>query len=228
MSAPLIEIRQLTKAYHIGLQTQQVLKGIDLKVERGELMSVMGQSGSGKSTLMSILGLLDRQDAGDYLFEGVNVKDFDSDTLASIRNREIGFVFQAFFLLPRMTAVENVALPLMYRGIDKDTMGEQAMAMLEKVSMAEWANHKPNEMSGGQQQRVAIARALIGKPSLVLADEPTGALDPRIGNEILDLFIETNEAEGATLIIITHDPEVAKRCRRQVNMVDGHLQEGQG
>ena len=167
MSTPLIDVRQLTKAYHIGEQTQQVLKGINLKVERGELMSVMGQSGSGKSTLMNILGLLDRQDAGDYLFEGVDVKDFDNDTLASIRNREIGFVFQAFFLLPRMTAVENVALPLMYRGVDKDAMHEQAMAMLEKVSMSDWANHKPNEMSGGQQQRVAIARALVGKPSLV-------------------------------------------------------------
>ena len=220
---PLIKLQDIKKSYQIGDTHQQVLSGVDLDIYKGELMSIMGQSGSGKSTLMNIMGLLDRADSGQYDFEDCDVSGMDDDVLANIRNREIGFVFQAFFLLPRLTALENVCLPLIYREVDAAEMQARAMAMLEKVSMANWARHKPTELSGGQQQRVAIARALIGQPALVLADEPTGALDPRIGQEVLDLFIRLNEEENTTLVIITHDPEVAKRCRHQVMMQSGHI-----
>ena len=222
---PLIKLHNIKKSYQIGGNHQQVLNGVALDIYKGELMSIMGQSGSGKSTLMNIMGLLDRADEGEYYFEGCDVSRIDDDGLASIRNREIGFVFQAFFLLPRLTALENICLPLVYRDTDKQQMHERAMAMLEKVSMADWAQHKPTELSGGQQQRVAIARALIGQPALVLADEPTGALDPRIGQEVLDLFIHLNEQKHTTLVIITHDPEVAKRCRYQVMMQNGLIVE---
>ena len=222
----LVQLHKIKKSYHVGEQSQQVLQGVDLEVHAGEVVSIMGQSGSGKTTLMNIIGLLDRPDSGHYHFAGNLVEHLSVDELAEIRNQHVGFVFQSFFLLPRMTAVQNVGLPLMYRGgLSEAEIHERSLAMLEKVGMANWAKHKPTELSGGQQQRVAIARALVGKPALVLADEPTGALDPKIGNDILDLFIRLNEEEGATLIIITHDPKVAHRCRHRVRMVDGHIVE---
>lgn len=223
MMTSTINLRNITKSYQIGEQVQQVLKGVDLSVESGDLLSIMGQSGSGKSTLMNIVGLLDKQDGGEFTFEGTDIKSMNQDQLAEIRNLKVGFVFQSFFLLPRINALTNVSLPLLYRDTPKDEMNDRAMAMLEKVGMADWWHHKPKELSGGQQQRIAIARALVGEPEIVLADEPTGALDPRIGQEVLDLFIDLNQSSKTTLIIITHDPEVAHRCQRCVHMVEGQL-----
>lgn len=221
----LIELSNIQQSYQIGEQIQHVLRGIDLTINKGDLMSIMGQSGSGKSTLMNIIGLLATPESGCYHFDGRPVEKMNSDELATIRNLSVGFVFQSFFLLPRMTAVQNVGLPLMYRGIPEVEIKERAFAMLEKVGMKNWAHHRPTELSGGQQQRVAIARALVGDPQVVLADEPTGALDPRIGQEVLELFIQLNESENTTLIIITHDPGVADRCRQRVKMQDGHIVE---
>ncbi len=221
----LIELKQIRKSFQMGDQIQEVLKGVNLDIYRGDVVSIMGQSGSGKTTLMNIMGLLDRPDSGQYFFAGEAVANLDEKTLASIRNQKIGFVFQSFFLLPRMTAVQNVGLPLMYRGVDADEIHERAMRMLAQVGMERWWHHKPSELSGGQQQRVAIARALVGEPLLVLADEPTGALDPKIGTEVLDLFIELNAKHQTTLVIITHDPDVAHRCQHQVKMVEGHIVE---
>ncbi|NCX93912.1 MAG: ABC transporter ATP-binding protein [Gammaproteobacteria bacterium] len=218
-----IELSNIRKTYTIGDQVQQVLRGVTLSIQQGELLSIMGQSGSGKTTLMNIIGLLDRPDEGEYRFEGQLIENYSNDELAHIRNLKVGFVFQSFFLLPRLNALQNVSLPLLYRGLPEEEMHERALAMLEKVGMKEKAHHKPTELSGGQQQRVAIARALVTDPAVVLADEPTGALDPKIGKEVLDLFIQLNQAEGKTLIIITHDHSVAARCRRQVHMQNGLL-----
>lgn len=218
-----IQLNGIRKSFKIGDEIQEVLKGVDLDIHRGELISIMGQSGSGKSTIMNIMGLLDGFDEGEYLFDGKHVGAYTNDELASIRNMHVGFVFQSFFLLPRLTALQNVGLPLIYRNMPEPEIKERAAAMLEKVGMGQKMHHKPNELSGGQQQRVAIARALIGDPTIVLADEPTGALDPLIGKEVLDLFIRLNEEEGKTLIIITHDPSVAKRCKRQIDMEQGVL-----
>ena len=219
----LIQLEHIEKSFQIGEQVQHVLRRVDLSVEQGELVSIMGQSGSGKSTLMNIIGLLDKPDKGMYHFGGENVSSLDQDALADIRNQKIGFVFQSFFLLPRLTALQNVGLPLMYRGIVEDEMHARGEALLEKVSMKKWMHHKPTELSGGQQQRVAIARALVGEPDLVLADEPTGALDPHIGQEVLELFIQLNQQENKTLVIITHDPSIAEQCKRQLKMVEGHI-----
>lgn len=221
--ANIIELFDIQKTYHMGEEVQQVLHDINLSVAEGELMSIMGQSGSGKTTFMNILGLLDRPDQGQHRFDGEEINNLNSDQLAFIRNHKIGFVFQSFFLLPRMNAWQNVALPLLYRGASEEEQYVLAMEMLDRVGMADHAKHKPAELSGGQQQRVAIARALIGQPKLVLADEPTGALDPRIGQEILNLFIELNLEQHATLIVITHDPVVAKQCRRQAHMENGRI-----
>jgi len=222
--ANIIEVQNLQKSYQLGEQVERVLTGINLSVREGELMSIMGQSGSGKSTFMNILGLLDKPDAGKYFFAGDEVSNLNSDQLAHIRNRKIGFVFQAFFLLPQMQAWQNVALPLLYRDMPEAEQYARALDMLDKVEMAKYAHHKPMELSGGQQQRVAIARALVGEPKLVLADEPTGALDSRVAQEVLDLFIELNAQQHTTLIIVTHDPVVAARCRRQVNMKNGNIE----
>ncbi len=221
--AALIQLKDINKSFQIGEQVQHVLQGLDLEIEKGELVSIMGQSGSGKSTLMNLIGMLDTPDTGQYFFEGQEVEHLPPNDLAAIRNRKVGFVFQSFFLLPRMTALQNVGLPLMYRGMPEPEIKTLSLAMLEKVGMTSWAFHKPTELSGGQQQRVAIARALVGQPALVLADEPTGALDPHIGSEVLDLFIHLNESEQTTLIIITHDPGVAKQCKRQLHMHEGQV-----
>ena len=203
----------------------EVLRGVDLEVDRGDFVSIMGASGSGKSTLMNIIGLLDAPSSGSYSLDGLEVSAMTDNRRSAIRNARIGFVFQSFHLLPRLTALENVRLPLMYRGAGAAEMDRRAHGALERVGMAERAGHKPNELSGGQQQRVAIARALAGEPAIVLADEPTGALDPSTGNDIMNLFAELNGEEGTTLIVITHDPEVALRCSRRTRIEDGALRE---
>jgi putative ABC transport system ATP-binding protein len=201
------------------------LRGVSLEVARGDLASITGPSGSGKSTLMNILGLLDRPTGGSYLLEASDVSAMGDSELSVVRNARIGFVFQAFHLLPRLTAEENVGLPLVYRGLGKKEIARRAREALETVGMGDRATHRPNELSGGQQQRVAIARALVGDPALILADEPTGALDPRIGQEIMELFLRLNAAERTTVIVITHDPAVARQCARRLEIRDGMLSE---
>jgi len=219
----MIELTDIRKTYKIGPTEVEVLKGISFTISAGELVSLMGSSGSGKSTLMNIIGMLDRPTSGSFRFDGVDILAAGSNQLADLRNAKIGFVFQAFFLLPRLTAVENVYLPLIYRDVGEREMRDRAMHFLERVGMADRADHRPNELSGGQRQRVAIARALVGSPSVVLADEPTGALDTHVSKEIMDLFIELNERDGITVAIITHDPEIAQRCRRRLVVKDGRL-----
>ncbi|GAB6042574.1 ABC transporter ATP-binding protein [Endothiovibrio diazotrophicus] len=221
----MLELRDIHKSFQVGPTRLEVLRGANLFVGRGEMVAIMGKSGSGKSTLMNIIGLLDRPTGGEYRLNDRAIGRYSDDDLARARNELIGFVFQSFHLLPRLSAAENVAVPLIYRGVSEREQRRRSLEMLEKVGMAERAHHRPNELSGGQRQRVAIARALVGEPRLVLADEPTGALDPRVGEEILALFAALNRDEGITLVIITHDPGVAARCQRTVTMADGLLEE---
>ena len=221
----MLRLKDIRKVYTVGPAAVEVLRGVDLEVNRGDLVSIMGASGSGKSTLMNIIGLLDAPSSGSYSLDGREVSAMTDSRRSAIRNASIGFVFQSFHLLPRLTALDNVRLPLMYRGAGNAEMNRRARTALERVGMAERAGHKPNELSGGQQQRVAIARALVGEPAIVLADEPTGALDPATGNDIMNLFAELNGEEGTTLIVITHDPEVAERCRRRTRIEEGALLE---
>ena len=203
----------------------EVLRSVDLEVRQGDFVSIMGASGSGKSTLMNIIGLLDSPTSGSYSLDGREVSGMTDDRRAAIRNASIGFVFQAFHLLPRLTALENVRLPLTYRGTGRAEMDRRARRALDRVGMGERAGHRPDELSGGQQQRVAIARALVAEPAIVLADEPTGALDPDTGNDIMNLFVELNREEGTTLVVITHDREVARRCARRTRIESGALSE---
>jgi len=219
----MLNLRNIYKFYPVGKTLLPVLKGVNLDIRAGELIAIMGASGSGKSTLMNIIGLLDQPSKGHYWLENKEIVRYSDDELAAIRNQKIGFVFQSFYLLPHQTAVENVGYPLLYRRLPRQEIHRRALAMLDKVGMADRAKHHPNELSGGQQQRVAIARALVGKPAIILADEPTGALDSRISKDIIDLFIELNQQEGITIIIITHDSAVAERCQRRVIMEDGDL-----
>ncbi len=226
MSSPLIELQQVTKTYLMASETYTALKGINLTIDRGELATIIGSSGSGKTTTMNILGLLDRPTSGKYYLEGFDTSTLSLNDVADLRNEKIGFIFQSFFLLPRLTALQNVMLPLSYRR--RQTAAEKldknrALTMLEKVGMANYINHKPNELSGGQQQRVAIARALVGKPSIILADEPTGALDTKNSHDVLQLLKELNKTEGATIIIITHDLEVANQSERIIKISDGKI-----
>jgi putative ABC transport system ATP-binding protein len=216
----MIRVTDLRKTYVMGEEEVQALACVSLGIDRGEHVAVIGPSGSGKSTLMNILGGLDRPSAGAYDFENEPVALFDDDQLADFRNRRIGFVFQSFQLLPRLSAVQNVELPLIYGGVDPRTRREQAVEMLEKVGLGSRLDHKPTQMSGGQQQRVAIARALANRPDLLLADEPTGALDQATGQEVLALFDELNE-QGLTLCVVTHDAGVAARAKRRVAFRDG-------
>ena len=220
----MLRLRDIRKSYRVGPAAVEVLRGVDLEVDRGDFVSIMGASGSGKSTLMNIIGLLDEPTSGSYSLDGLEVSAMTDNRRSAIRNASIGFVFQSFHLLPRLTALENVRLPLMYRSAGGAEMNRRAGASLERVGMADRADHRPNELSGGQQQRVAIARALVGEPAIVLADEPTGALDPDTGNDIMSLFAELN-GDGTTLIVITHDPEVARRCARRTHIGDGELHE---
>jgi putative ABC transport system ATP-binding protein len=216
----LIKIHELARRYQMGSETVHALRGVSLSIERGEYVAIMGPSGSGKSTLMNLIGCLDTASAGTYELNGVDVSEMDDNELAEIRNREIGFVFQTFNLLARSTALHNVELPLIYAGVKFDERRAQACSVLEQVSLKDRMLHKPNELSGGQRQRVAIARALVTNPSIILADEPTGNLDSKTGEEILQLFDELS-AKGNTIIVVTHEEEVALRSRRMIRIRDG-------
>jgi putative ABC transport system ATP-binding protein len=222
----MIKMVDIRKSFHLGPVEVEILRGVDLQVEGGDLLCIVGASGCGKSTLMNILGFLDIPDKGRYIFEDREMRDLSDSELSEIRNRKIGFVFQQFFLLPKLNAADNVCLPLVYRGMGKRERDEIGMRMLEKVGMADRAGHKPSELSGGQQQRVAIARALAGGPSLILADEPTGALDKNTSRDIIDLFWELNKGQGMTIILITHDPDIARECPRVLRMEDGRVFSG--
>lgn len=222
----MLKLIDVHKTYRMGNQTFEALKGINLSIEKGEMLAIVGPSGSGKSTTMNIIGLLDRPTKGQYFLSGDEVTKAGTSKRAVLRNKHIGFIFQSFFLLPRLNAMQNVGLPLIYRGLHKSVIREKAMAMLDKVAMAKYWHHRPSELSGGQQQRVAIARALVGQPSIILADEPTGALDSKTSSEVLALMTSINKREGATTIIITHDMEVAEQCPRIVRVSDGLILEG--
>lgn len=217
----MIDVIDIKKTYFAGELKVEALKGVSLHIDNGELLAVMGPSGSGKSTFMNIIGCLDQPTEGSYRLDGTNVENLDDDTLAGIRNRKIGFVFQTFNLLNRHTAVENVELPMLYAGL-KDTR-EKALSALEEVGLKERAHHKPNELSGGERQRVAIARSIILDPSIILADEPTGNLDTRTGGEIMEIFKRLNK-KGTTVIIVTHEPEIADICGRIIHIRDGVIQ----
>ena len=221
----MLELRGITRRFRIGPTERQVLHGIDLDLHAGELVSIMGGSGSGKTTFMNILGLLDRPSEGTYRIKGEDVLRANPDAQSLTRNRMIGFVFQQFFLMPRLVAWRNVALPLMYRGTPEGEARRRSEAMLARVGLGQHLNHMPNMLSGGQKQRVAIARALVTEPALLLADEPTGALDPTVSREIMALFEEMNRELGVLVVIITHDPGVAARCRRRLTLVQGKLYE---
>jgi len=221
----MLKLQEVKKTYRIGPTEVDILKGVNLHIRQGELISIMGQSGCGKSTLMNIIGLLDRPTSGSFKLNDSEIIYTDDDALSDIRNRSIGFVFQQYFLLSKLTAVENVELPMVYRRGDNGNIRERSMELLRRVGMDGRANHRPGELSGGQQQRIAIARALIGKPSLILADEPTGALDTNVGREIMELFKALNADEGITVVIITHDPVIAGQCKRVAVMKDGVIAE---
>jgi putative ABC transport system ATP-binding protein len=222
--AAMISLEDITKTYHLGEIDVPVLKQIDLSIDSGEYVAIMGASGSGKSTLMNIIGCLDRPTSGIYLLDGTDLTTLDDDELADIRNQYIGFVFQQFNLLPRQTALANVMLPMIYADVSHAQRIEQATAALVQVGLSDLLQHRPNQLSGGQQQRVAIARALVNHPALVLADEPTGALDSKTSEEIMDLLTELNN-QGTTVAIVTHDANVAARTKRIIRMVDGVIVE---
>lgn len=218
----LIQLNDIVKSYHNGDQELQVLKGIDLTVHEGEFLAIMGPSGSGKSTLMNIIGLLDRATSGDYALNGTQIDELNEKKLAKVRNEEIGFVFQQFFLLSKLNALQNVELPLIYAGVSVLNRRKLAQQFLEKVELTERIKHLPSELSGGQKQRVAIARALVNTPSIILADEPTGALDSKTGEQIMLLLTELNE-EGKTIIMVTHEPEIADFATRKIVIRDGEI-----
>lgn len=218
----MLEVKDVYKTYVTGNIKYQALSGVSLSVEKGEFTSIMGKSGSGKSTFMNVLGCLDKMDSGNYILNGQNVTNLSDNELAYIRNKEIGFVFQSFNLLPRMSILENVELPMIYGGISSKSRRKKAMDALEKVGLANWIKHKPNEISGGQKQRVAIARAIVNNPNVIMADEPTGNLDSVVTAEILKIFQQLNE-EGATIIMVTHEAEVAQYTKKIVRFSDGKI-----
>ncbi|MFW5973159.1 MAG: ABC transporter ATP-binding protein [Bacteroidota bacterium] len=222
-SQPLIELQSIERVYQMGSQQVRALAGASLTVGRNEYVAIMGPSGSGKSTMMNIIGCLDSPTAGEYILNGQRVSDMTDDQLARVRNREIGFVFQTFNLLPRVNCLQNVELPLVYAGIRKSVRRKMAEEALKKVGLGDRIDHKPNELSGGQRQRVAVARALVNNPSIILADEPTGNLDSRTGEEIMELF-EVLYRRGNTLLVVTHEEDVAKHARRVVRLRDGLIE----
>ena len=225
--AKLIELRNVYKIYSEGLESEvRALDGVSLEIERGEFVAIVGQSGSGKSTMMNVLGCLDIPTRGDYFLNGTDVRELTYKELSRIRNKEIGFIFQQYNLIQDLTVLENVELPLVYQGVSADDRREMALAALERVGLAERVKHRPTQMSGGQQQRVAIARAIAANPSIVMADEPTGALDSRTGLEVL-AFLQKLNREGTTVILITHDNGIAATARRCVRLTDGRIVEDQ-
>jgi putative ABC transport system ATP-binding protein len=224
MREEVISARNLTKVYKMGEQEVHALRGLSTTIYRGEVVAIMGPSGSGKSTLMNILGCLDHPTAGEYILDGEEVSMLRDDQLASVRNRKVGFIFQSFNLLSRQSATSNVELPLRYAGITSGRK-DRARAALEAVGLQDRMNHRPYELSGGQQQRVAIARALVNQPAIIMADEPTGNLDSKVGQEIIDLLLNLNKDRGTTLIIVTHDPRVAAQAGRTIRIRDGVVEE---
>jgi len=224
MSSPLIDIKEIGRKYVIGAETIHALKSVSLQIFKGEFVALMGPSGSGKSTLMNILGCLDTPTRGDYILNGIHVSEMSDDELAEVRNKEIGFVFQTFNLLPRSTSIDNVALPLIYAGLSKSERTAKAQKALESVNLGNRMDHKPNELSGGQRQRVAIARALINDPSIILADEPTGNLDTKTSVEIMGLLEEIH-SKGNTIVLVTHEEDIAQHAHRIVRMRDGLIED---
>jgi len=223
MSTPIIDIKAITRDFQLGSETVNVLKGIDLLINKGEYVALMGPSGSGKSTLMNILGCLDTPTSGSYILNGKQVSEMPDNELAEIRNKEIGFVFQTFNLMPRTTALDNVALPMVYAGFSKNDRNERATEVLTQVGLADRMDHKPNQLSGGQRQRVAVGRALVNKPSIILADEPTGNLDSKTSVEIMKLFGEIH-ANGNTVILVTHEEDIADHAHRIIRLRDGVIE----
>ena len=221
----MIRLEDIRKSYMVGPVDLEVLRGVTLEVRGGDLLSIMGPSGCGKSTLMNILGLLDRPTGGRRFIEGREIVTMDDDEISAVRNATIGFVFQSFHLLPRLSAAENAGLPLIYRGLPESQVRERALAALEQVGMADRAEHRPGQLSGGQQQRVALARALVGEPLVILADEPTGALDPDTAGEVMDTFESLCASSRMAVIIVTHSPDVSRRCGRRTRLDAGLLYE---
>ena len=225
MAKEILTMKNIVKEYVMGDEISRVLKGIDLTVEEGEFLAVLGPSGSGKSTLMNIIGCLDVTTSGEYILSGRKIADQDEKSLAHIRSKEIGFIFQSFHLLQRQTALENVELPMIYANVKEKERKQRAMEVLEKVGLKDKMDHYPNQMSGGQQQRVAIARSIVNNPTILLADEPTGALDQKTGAQVMELFHELND-EGRCIIMITHDVHIAQHAKRIVRILDGNISEG--
>lgn len=223
----MIELSGIRKSYRMGSNILQVLKGIDLRISEGELVSIMGSSGSGKSTLLNIIGILDNYDSGEYRLDGMLIKDQSESENARLRSKYIGFVFQSFNLIGFKNAMENVALPLYYQGVSRRVRNARAMELLEQVELKDWARHMPNELSGGQKQRVAIARALISEPKIILADEPTGALDSRTSEDVMKLLMNVNRDMGITVVIVTHEREIAALTHRVITLRDGLIENAQ-
>jgi putative ABC transport system ATP-binding protein len=221
MPGNIIELRDLVKTYHVGETEVRALRGVSYAIGQGDFLAIMGPSGSGKSSLMNILGCLDKPTSGEYIFQGEEVSKFDKNKLARIRNQKIGFVFQSFNLLSRTTALENTELPLLYSTANGKDMTERALAALAAVGLGDRAHHKTNQLSGGEQQRVAIARALLNNPSLILADEPTGNLDSKTSSEVMNIFKTLNEEKGITLIMVTHEPDIAAWASKRIHLKDG-------
>ena len=223
-SKPLIEMKEIIKRYNIGTESEiEILHGIDLKIYEGEFVAIVGESGSGKSTLMNIIGVLNKQNEGEYYLDGIDIKNANEEEMNVIRNKKIGFVFQNFNLIGRTSALKNVELPMLYAGVPAEERTKRAKELLSKVGMASRANHMPNELSGGQKQRVAIARSLVNNPSIILADEPTGALDSETSAMVMDIFNDLNKNQGKTIILITHSKEIAEQCPRIVTIKDGKI-----